>query len=212
MIICEDTEKYEKIYENSCRLTGYSMQIKNEIIPFMAFLDKENIVNFLEIGVCDGGTFYIWAYLTDENGIKIGLDLPNGPWSTNDPKNTKSNLQIAVIKQTLTSFKPNTHIFFGDSKSQHVFDWTVETLNGKELDFLFIDGDHSYEGAKSDYEKYSPLVKSGGVIAFHDIKETDFHKKAECYVYKLWKEIGSGEIEFVDYDSGMGGIGVIRKC
>jgi len=42
-------------------------------------------------------------------------------------------------------------------------------LNGEPLDFLFIDGDHTYEGVKRDFEMYSPLVRNGGIIAFHDI-------------------------------------------
>src|SRR3990167_10654666 len=34
--------------------------------------------------------------------------------------------------------------------------------------FLWIDGDHSYEGATQDFERYAPHVVEGGVIAFHD--------------------------------------------
>jgi hypothetical protein len=39
----------------------------------------------------------------------------------------------------------------------------------KRGDFLFIDGDHTYEGVEGDFEMYSPLVRRGGTIAFHDI-------------------------------------------
>lgn len=37
------------------------------------------------------------------------------------------------------------------------------------IDLLFIDGDHIYEGVRKDFEMYSPLVRKGGIIAFHDI-------------------------------------------
>lgn len=40
--------------------------------------------------------------------------------------------------------------------------------NETDFDFIFIDGDHSYEGLKGDWESWSPLVKSGGMIALHD--------------------------------------------
>ncbi len=33
---------------------------------------------------------------------------------------------------------------------------------------LWIDGDHSYEGVKTDFESWSPFLAPGGVIAFHD--------------------------------------------
>jgi MMP 1-O-methyltransferase len=37
-----------------------------------------------------------------------------------------------------------------------------------KIDFLFIDGDHSIEGCDYDFTHFSPFVKKGGYIAFHD--------------------------------------------
>ena len=39
----------------------------------------------------------------------------------------------------------------------------------KEIDVLLIDGDHSYEGVKADYERFEPFVKEGGIILMHDV-------------------------------------------
>src|SRR5262249_8068306 len=36
------------------------------------------------------------------------------------------------------------------------------------IDFIFIDGDHSYDACKADIAAWTPFVKRGGVIAFHD--------------------------------------------
>ncbi len=36
------------------------------------------------------------------------------------------------------------------------------------LDFLFIDGDHSYEGVKADVDAWFGKLKSGGIIVMHD--------------------------------------------
>ena len=38
----------------------------------------------------------------------------------------------------------------------------------KEIDVLFIDGDHTYSQVKLDYNNFSPFVKKGGFIVFHD--------------------------------------------
>ena len=39
----------------------------------------------------------------------------------------------------------------------------------KEIDLIFVDGDHSYEGVKTDVESWLPKVKKGGILIFHDI-------------------------------------------
>lgn len=36
------------------------------------------------------------------------------------------------------------------------------------LDLLFIDGDHSYEGVKADWEAYQHFLKPGSIVIFHD--------------------------------------------
>ncbi|MEZ2441037.1 class I SAM-dependent methyltransferase [Chitinophaga sp. RCC_12] len=38
----------------------------------------------------------------------------------------------------------------------------------QQIDFLFIDGDHSIAGCRSDFELYASKVVRGGYIAFHD--------------------------------------------
>jgi predicted O-methyltransferase YrrM len=36
------------------------------------------------------------------------------------------------------------------------------------IDLLFVDGDHSYQGVVADIALWTPLVRAGGVVAFHD--------------------------------------------
>lgn len=38
----------------------------------------------------------------------------------------------------------------------------------ENIDFIFVDGDHSLKGISSDWELYSAKVVKGGVIALHD--------------------------------------------
>ena len=46
-----------------------------------------------------------------------------------------------------------------------------------KIDMLFIDGDHSYEGCKADWDLYIDMVKSGGCVVFHDCGWADGVKK-----------------------------------
>jgi len=83
-------------------------------------------------------------------------------------------------------------------------------LGGEELDFLFIDGDHTYEGVRRDFEMYSPLVRGGGAVAFHDIVPGPPENVGG--VPKFWSEVRNRfkHLEIVkDWSQGGYGIGVL---
>src|SRR5205823_2583944 len=64
----------------------------------------------------------------------------------------------------------------GDSHDTRTVGRVKEILADKPLDFLFVDADHSRDGVRRDFELYSPLVRVGGLIAFHDIVPDYFHR------------------------------------
>ena len=76
-------------------------------------------------------------------------------------------------------------------------------LRGKErLDFVFVDGDHSYDGLRVDYEGFSPLIAKGGIIALHDSMPTD-HCPADAGSVRFTRDVilkdpGVERIEVVD--------------
>lgn len=87
---------------------------------------------------------------------------------------------------------------------------TILPGDGK-VDFLFIDGDHTYEGVKKDFEMYSGLVRAGGLIIFHDIVKHP--AELNCQVDRFWQEVKNGRRtrEFVhDRNQGTCGIGVVE--
>ena len=45
----------------------------------------------------------------------------------------------------------------------------LQKVKDNSVDFVFIDGDHSYEGCKKDIELYLPKIKKGGLIIGHDV-------------------------------------------
>ena len=86
-------------------------------------------------------------------------------------------------------------------------------MGDRQIDFLFLDGDHTYEGIRQDFEMYSPLVKKGGIIGFHDI--APHPPETDCDVFRFWNEIKLNypdrHGEFVaDWDQGWAGISWIR--
>lgn len=66
------------------------------------------------------------------------------------------------------------------------FDDAVKEFKDNSIDILHIDGLHTYEAVKHDFETWLPKVNKGtGIILFHDVVE----KKEDFGVYKLWEEL-----------------------
>ncbi len=69
------------------------------------------------------------------------------------------------------------------SKGKKYTDWTLHKdysfnmakiwneVEKKPIDLLFIDGDHTYDAVKKDFEDWLPFVKKGGHILFHDSRK-----------------------------------------
>ena len=90
------------------------------------------------------------------------------------------------------------HLFIGNSRAPSLVA-AVQALG--PYDFCFIDGDHSYEGVKADWENYGPHAK---IVAFHDIINN-----VDCF--RLWNEIKGG-YRHVEYTSSIWlGIGILFK-
>ncbi len=67
---------------------------------------------------------------------------------------------------------------------------TVEIETG-EADLVFIDGDHSYEGVKSDFDRFGRRVRIGGAVLFDDVFEEDLFKTHDETVGRFVDEIVS---------------------
>jgi len=172
------------------------IQVPEEITAFCEFLQTRQPRNMLEIGSESGGTFYLWCRLV--RGLKISLDLPNGAsgsWRNTDPE------VLSARNKKMMSWAPNVRLITGDSHTETAKAQVAAMLDGELLDFLFIDGDHSYEGVKQDYEMYREFVAPGGLIAFHDIQHLG--------PKELWAELGGNKREF---NRGLhwAGIGVLE--
>jgi predicted O-methyltransferase YrrM len=62
-------------------------------------------------------------------------------------------------------------------------------IENETLDFIFIDADHSYEGALSDFKLYFPLVKKEGIFAGHDFPLQGVNGALKDFLVDRFKEI-----------------------
>jgi predicted O-methyltransferase YrrM len=160
----------------------------------------------LEIGTKRGGTLFVLCRLADPSATLISLDLPGGKFGGG------YRWLHALLFQHFPSRGQRLHLIRDDSHKLDVWERVVAILHDQQLDLLFIDGDHTYQGVRSDFEMYSSLVRTGGMIVFHDIVQHP--ADLECCVSYFWNEIKTHyryEEIIEDSNQGWAGIGVLSK-
>ena len=177
------------------------LQVGEEIRAFTSFLRGQNLGHVMEIGSHKGGTFFLLCRLA--RGKKISVDLPGGAFGGLD----RADLELR--NRAMQTWAPNVHALLGDSLAPQTHAQVAGILGAEQLDLLFIDGNHTYEGVKADYERYRNFVRPGGWIAFHDIVDSAHHRSLGCFVAQLWNELPGEKIEF-NAQQGWAGIGVLR--
>ncbi len=109
--------------------------------------------------------------------------------------------------QSLVNFQKNISHFGVDKYIQPI---TISSEEANKnwhdpVDFLWIDGDHTYKGAELDFLLWEPYLKIGGIIAYHDVtfNHPDVRKVVAKYIFRSrkFKKVG-----FVD------GIAFATKC
>jgi predicted O-methyltransferase YrrM len=181
------------------------MQIREEFVGLLKLFKELNPKYVLEIGTAYGGSLFCFCKLAREDAVIISIDLPGGKFGGGYPGS-----RIPIYK-AFAKPKQKLILLRMDSHKEETLEKVRKILGGNLLDFLFIDGDHTYEGVKKDFEMYSGLVKDGGVIAFHDVALR--YRYPECHVRDFWAELCKRypnrcrEI-IKDRTQGWGGIGI----
>ena len=115
----------------------------------------------VEIGVFEGVNTVILSKAMSKDGKTFGID----PFF-------KGGLGVCYHKKiTETHLKRNKVRDHVSLIEKYSFD-AVSDIPTK-VDFIFIDGDHSWEGISKDWPLYSDKLKAGGIMALHDTSTID---------------------------------------
>ncbi len=194
----EETVDWAMHFGSRKEFTVNTIQQREEILALARAVDAIKPKTILEIGTALGGTLLIWSRIASD--LVISCDIEDR----------------SIQKSFYTSFPPpesscKVSLLTGDSHTREFRALVEKQLNGRPVDFLFIDGDHTEKGVTADYLAYRDLVRPGGIIAFHDIVEKQ--PTPQNQVYHLWKKIRETAVveEFVGNPDQCGyGIGIIH--
>jgi predicted O-methyltransferase YrrM len=133
---------------------------------------------FAEIGRFKGGSTMVFATALPDGVELWSYDLhvalrPDMPGEQLD----------AELLDTLRRYglDGKVHLVVADSRK-------VEPP-AEPLELLFIDGDHSYDGAKADFERWQAFVRPDGHVLFHDAVDAGGYGNVYPGVARLVTEI-----------------------
>ena len=167
----EGKDGYTINYSGTKPIEGIQ-QNRNEIKEFIEYLnDGYNNGTILEIGLgYYGSTHFLWRMIFDK---VITIENQN-----NRIREFGLNIQKYYGKWVLD-----------DGKSYFI--------HGNSNDIIFIDALHSYESVLTDWLVYSPRVRKGGIVAFHDCEKRFPNRKG---VAEFIDDLESGNIDGKKYE------------
>ncbi len=187
------SSEYTLIEHNSHIRNGYAVFKKNTVQPvsyktiqtaveaiegFMVLGQEEYLFNkvkilpddavVVEIGSFKGRSTVAMAYACIGTNRKIYcIDT----WDGNDSDFPERNF-FDIWHQNVQKNGLSQYVLPLQGDSHDILSRWHELVDGKAIDFIFVDGSHQYLDVLKDFELSFPLVKNGGWIAFHDVVHT----------------------------------------
>jgi len=197
--LCSAWEEYSPLLRAAWDQARYrldNMYLQQNEHEFAWLLEQMNgAKSILEVGSCYGQALYNFAKAMPKGAKIRSIDLGRNDilhWP-----NAGDVLNSRV--ESLKNEGYDADVLFADSRSPEAINWAK---GNAPYDLVFIDGDHTYEGVKADWEHYGSM---GKIVAFHDIGNPH-----EAGVGKLWGELKSA-YKTKENIRGWMGIGIVEK-
>jgi len=169
-----------------------------EHIPFSFWL----IENFkpgviVELGVYNGSSYFSFCQAIERlnlNTKTFAIDT----WKGDEHAGFYEN----DVYERVNAYNEKKYSKFS-TLIRSTFDEARQYFSPNTIDLLHIDGLHTYEAVKHDFETWLPVLSDNAIIVFHDVnvRERDFG------VFKYWEELNKKYLHF-EFDFGFG-LGVL---
>jgi predicted O-methyltransferase YrrM len=111
--------------------------------------------SLVEIGVMHGATTALLRSVMAPEGVVTGIDR-------HPPGKLRVSFERLVAKRELARYPRGRAVLLREWSHDAARHWAAP------IDFLFIDGDHSWTGIERDWRDWPPHLVPGGVVALHD--------------------------------------------
>jgi hypothetical protein len=166
--------EYEEVYDDIATPWGGH---KYFAYDFVSNLNPKNIV---ELGTCKGTSFFSFCQAVKDQNINCEL-IAVDTWKGDPHAMYYGEEVFTEVKNIKESYYQNLKINFIRS----TFDEASELFADNSIDMLHIDGYHTYNAVKHDFELWLKKVSSNGIVMFHDITEI----RDDFGVHLFWAEI-----------------------
>lgn len=173
-------------------------QFPKEVLRFIGVMNKHGVRSYLEIGCRWGDTLYAVGMGLPEGSRIVGVDLPGIKTGgiAYEVQGTEPFLDRAIDSLCLAG--RDARLIIGNSREREIID-QAKALG--PFDAVLIDGDHTPEGVRRDWDNYGPM---GRMVAFHDI----MNRQKSWGVGDLFRELAearrSKTIAVSDHRRGIG--------
>lgn len=137
-----------------------AIQSGKELQEFVLFISQNDISHILELGTCGGGSL-LAMHRAAKPGIRISMDLE---WEKREPAIPEYR------HQQFLDFIPGVVEILGQIHDAEQQRRVEDFLDGRKLDLMFIDADHSYEGGEMHWIMYRQFIRPGGFVCWHDVR------------------------------------------
>ena len=147
-------------YFNYAGITAESWQIPSEIAGFLRLLEAEPPQTVLEIGTARGGTLFLLTRVAAPEALLVSVDLKHGQFGGGYAA-WRGRLYRSFARET-----QRVELVVGDSHEPRTGRRIRRLLDGRYLDLLFVDGDHTLRRCEAGLRRLRaarPPGRAGGV-------------------------------------------------
>ncbi len=179
----EARERWQDSLLRAASFTPLSLNFPNAWVghlPFGAWLIETLAPGiFVELGTHTGNSFFTFCQAVVQSGVQTrcyAVDTWQGDEHAGEYDESIFNRVNAHQQQHYREFSRLLRMRFEDA---------LKYFSNGSISLLHVDGLHTYEAVKADFESWLPKLAPGAVVLFHDtnVRERNFG------VWKLWEEL-----------------------